>query len=387
MIADRMRLMAQQRADDEDRAERQAIEEEARDPIRDRCRELAPLLPLSAYENPPAAADGICPALGLAHGPPCTFVGSSFVGKTMALMQLALDVACGDQIWGVYTCRQSRVLHVDLEQGAMVTIERLTRMLRVKGFAPRNVVGTWWDSTIYPAMTLRTKGAIDLWCKLLEGYGLALIDALKGLTPGVDENSSEMADYLGTLRTASERTGCCIALAHHAGKTPQDGSRRPRGEMGRGSSAIKDQSQSWFVMTGEKYAPIRVSHEKTRASRRTVDDFQLTILDVEIGGDPMGGLRVAHGEIAADEDAPNPGVERAKRRIVEFIGQHAGCVRATRADLRRTLRIHSETFETALSSLLLERVVTRAGTYHAPEFRVDPQSAPNPLPIRSHGAL
>lgn len=349
------------------RDERMAIQAEPttvvreKDPLMAKLAELVSFVPLEQFEKPPTAADCLIPALGIVHGPPNTFIGASFVGKTLVSMSGALDVATGRLFWGVWECKRAKVLHLDHEQGRHATIERFVRLCRARGIEPRDVVGTWWESAIYPALHLKQKKALDLYCRLFDGFGFVLVDALKGLTPGVEENSSEIADFLGILRMASEKTRCAVWLLHHAGKTSADGP-RPRAEMGRGSSAIKDQSQTWMVATGEKYKPVHVSHEKTRAAKRTVDDFQLRLVDVPVGADPMGGLRVVHEEL--EQGGANPSIEKAKTRIVEFFRKHAGIVRASRRDLRSLVGGRAADFERAFSELLLaERVGKGEGCF------------------------
>ncbi len=239
-------------------------------------------------------ANLLVPALGISPGAPTGLFGQGYVGKTILATSVGLSVATGRPVWGIYRVRQGPVLSLDYEQGKRVTAIRTQRIARGMDVDPEALRSTMsWG--ILPRLRLTTPGAEDLFCRVFDGYALVILDALKGLTPGVEENSSEIRDYMGTLTRASERTGATCLLLHHAGKTPPVGN-RPRKEMGRGSSGIFDECQTVFVATSEKGAAVYVSHEKDRELGSTVQDFGLRIEDVEIDGNPKAGLRVVHLE-------------------------------------------------------------------------------------------
>lgn len=217
----------------------------------------------------------LVPGLGIAPGPPTGLLGQGFVGKTIISMSIGLHVASGRPLWGAYPLRQGKVLHLDYEQGARVTHTRMLAMAKAMGIRFQEL-DVMWRSCIYPKVNLGAKEYDESFCKILEGFSLVIIDSLKGITPGLDENSSAIRDRIQVLTRASESTGCTVLLIHHSGKTNPD---RPRKEAGRGSSAIFDELQSCFVVTGEKGKPALVSHEKDRETGKLVDDFWITIFD------------------------------------------------------------------------------------------------------------
>jgi hypothetical protein len=240
-------------------------------------------------------ANLLVPSIGIAPGPPTGLFGQGYVGKTIVATSIGLSVASGQLLWGVYGTRRGRVLHLDHEQGRRLTSKRFRRQALGMGLCADDL-RDWWRAAIYPPVNLTTAGAEDIYKRLFEGYALVIADALKGLTPGVDENSSEIRDYMQKLSRACEATGATCLLLHHAGKTPVGGDKRPRKEMGRGSSGIFDECATVLVATGEKGEPISVTHDKDRELGGTVADFGLRIEDVTIDGDPKGGLRVVHLE-------------------------------------------------------------------------------------------
>jgi hypothetical protein len=291
---------------------------------------LAPLVSIDDLFAPQGEAAFLVPGLGISPGAPTGFFGQGYVGKTIVAQSVAMAVALGQRLWGVYATRRGRVLHLDHEQGLRITATRYQRLAKANGVWADDF-RDWLDVAIHPRLNLTTSGAEDHYARLFDGRALAIVDALKGATPGVDENSSEMRDYMGVLSRASERTGCAVLLLHHAGKTIVGGD-RPRKESGRGSSAIFDECQSVFVLTAGKGEPVRVSHEKDRELGSLLDDFGMQVEDVEIDGDRRGGLRVVHLEAAQINAAPTGAAPRAQSqardRILAYLsttgGTHCG---------------------------------------------------------------
>jgi hypothetical protein len=240
--------------------------------------------------TPDPPADLLVPALGICAGPSTGFFGQSYVGKSIATMSAAMAVALGRELWGQWPVRRGRWVHLDYEQGRR-RVKRLVQRLSVGFGVTKDETRDWLRVAVYPTVNLTTKDAIDHYARAFDGCAVATLDALKGLTPGIDENSSQMRDFMGVLRIASEKTGCVAILNHNAGKPPPVG-QRARKHEGRGSSGIFDECQTVFVATGEKGSPILVTHEKDRELGKTIPDFALRIVDVEERGDPQAGLGV-----------------------------------------------------------------------------------------------
>jgi hypothetical protein len=244
-------------------------------------------------------------------------VGQGYVGKTILAMSLGVSVAAGKPIWRSFEpSKRGRVLHLDYEQGRRVTSMRLQRLARSLGVTEAELADRW-GCAVLPRVNLASAGARDIYARLFEGWDLVILDALKGMTPGVEENSSAIRDYMHVLTEASEKTGAVPLIIHHAGKTPMAGS-RPRKEMARGSSGIFDECQSVFVLTGEKGTPISVSHEKDRERGETVADFALSIQDEMIDGNPKGGLVVVQ-ELGTGAPRAGTDIEMVKTTVLAML--------------------------------------------------------------------
>jgi len=284
--------------------------------------EIAPLLDFDDIFAPEPDPKLVVPHFGITPGPPIALIGQGYVGKTIIAMSMGIAVASGKDVFGVHRCMQGNWRHLDHEQGRRHTKSRIRRLVAGLGIDREELRGHL-SVAVYPRLTLTSPNALDYYKQLFDGQDLVTIDALKGVTPGVDENSSEIRDYIDLLSRASEATGAACVLIHHGGKTPIGGN-RPRKESARGSSAIFDACAAAFVLTGVKGDPVHVSHEKDRELGFTVADFGLKIEDVTIDGDPKGGLKVVHLEKEQLRSA-EVGIDRLVSRVVDVVRARPDC--------------------------------------------------------------
>lgn len=337
----------------------------------------------------------LCEGLRIAPGPITLVAGYGYSRKTMALQSLAVSVAAGKPVWGVFTCRQGPVLHLDYEQGRRLTQERYQRLARAMGVELESL-----DLTVgcMPNVYLDQSDAPDDLLRICDGAAFVIVDSLRAAFPKMDENSSEARAYLDTLSRVSERTGATIAIIHHARKpSPQHGGTETHAI--RGSGAIFDAPQTVFVFEGNKDAPTVVHHQKDRITGSELPDFGLESLDVEINGVPRAGLGIVHLEpeqvesfkvaqreakqrIAEAEKEARQRVaedaraakERAKsvevaQVIREVIARHAGrfCggIEVLLVACRETGKLHckNDKFYSVLKDMISSGSVTKEGSY------------------------
>lgn len=296
------------------------------------------------FTDDPANDNLVIPELGIGSGPPIALIGQGYVGKTLMAMAVGMAVALGRPAWGRYEVRQGEWVHFDYEQGRKETKKRIQRL--AAGFAAsKDDLRGRMRVSVYPSVNLTTTDARKHYIEVMQGASIATFDALKGITPGVEENSSSMRDYMRILSEASEATGCAVLLIHHAGKSDPSKTRK---EMGRGSSAIFDECQSVFVVTGDKESDKRVTHEKDRELGHTVPEFGVRFEDVPVGDNislddhGTGALRVL----------VTRGVDHQHRdRIVAFLGASAGVFDGSKTDLVEAVGMNRSEFYKALSEL------------------------------------
>lgn len=317
----------------------------------------------------------LCEPIRLAPGAVTLVAGYGYSRKTMALQSLALSVATGKSVWGLYSVRRGRVVHLDYEQGRRLTKERYQRLARGMGVELGDLGDDVIRAACMPRVYLETQEAIDSLLPVVEGAALVIVDSLRAAFPHADENSSEVRSYLDALNHLSERTGAVIIVIHHA--------RKPSATNGgtathaiRGSSALFDACQSVFIFEGEKDTPTTVHHQKDRVMGSTVPEFGLTSEDVAGATGPRHGLAVRHLEseqmAAASERkvnaAQDAAVERAAERIVTVLAEREGD--CSRAEVRALVRMKTAVFDEAWSKLREVNVLVNEGNSRTPKWKV-----------------
>ncbi len=252
------------------------------------------LLDGQALAAPLPAVEYLVAQIGLVagSGAPHLAAGYGSSGKTLILQALALALAGGRAVWGVYSATRRRVVHVDFEQGERLTRRRYQRLALAMGLELAEL-GDALAVAIMPPLRLQPACA-DAWRELMVGRDLLIIDSLRVATAGADENSSDIRAGLDLLGGLSEQTGCRALVVHHARKAGEDD---PGGRYAiRGSSAIFDAVDSAYVFTAERGEPVKVEHVKARSHGEPVEDFAIVIGDVEVDGDARAGLAArVHG--------------------------------------------------------------------------------------------
>lgn len=305
------------------------------------------LVSASALAAPLPPVQWVCEALRIAPGPPTLVAGYGYSAKTLSLQALALAVAAGVLVWGIHSAQTGDVVHIDYEQGLRLTQERYQRLALGMGVDLAEV-GDRLQVACLPDVYLDAEGAMAQLVELVRGKRLAIIDSYRAAFPRLDENSSEARRWLDMLTRVSEETGCAIVVIHHARKAQKDAVGGSAQSI-RGSGAIFDACQSVFVFGGKKGEPVRVEHVKERLGGRSLDDFWLSVEDVEgVSLDPeddgriieSAGVRVRVGtapvesmaELAAD-------YERLDAAIIDAVSaaMRAG-QRMTVRDLARVVR-------------------------------------------------
>ena len=341
------------------------------------------LVDINALAAPLAPVPWVCQPFGLAPGFITLVAGYGYSGKTMALQSLAVSVASGCSVWGVWSCRKGRVLHLDYEQGLRLNQDRYQRLARGMGFELRDLpVGTLTVACL-PRVYLDENGLQDELVKLVEGYTLVIVDSLRAAFPHADENSSEVRSYLDILSRVSERTGATFIVIHHA--------RKPNGPNGggakyaiRGSSALFDAGQSVFIFEGEKNEPTRVVHDKDRIRGKTIEDFGLVTEDIAGETGPNHALIVRHldgeqleqGSSNRSQQAETKAVREVAKKIVTTLIENKG-FRGTRTELRAVIRAKTALFDSAWAQLLNMGAIVRSGSSRDPVWMVNEHAEPS----------
>lgn len=234
--------------------------------------------------------------------PPAIIGGYAFSGKTAISQSLELSVALGRPIWGSFSCRRARVLHADWEQGERLSRKRFQRLAVGMQLDPSELFDGDWLQYELLGPYLTEHNAERYWTRASEGRDLLVLDSLRALAPGLDENSSEFRKVLDMGFRASERTGCLWMFLVHSKKPTQNDSDDGRMKL-RGTSAIFDAASSVLLLElNSRDKSVRVTHEKAREGGHPADPFRIRFADIDEGDDQYAGLLVtAEQEKSAEE--------------------------------------------------------------------------------------
>lgn len=259
----------------------------------------------------------LCRGLQLARGSLTIVGGYGYSRKTLYAQAMALSVASGTRALDVYNVDRQPALHIDYEQGKRITRERYQRMARAGDIELRDAL---LSVVTFPRFKLTSNEARDTLRRLLEETGakFVVLDSLRASLEGVEENSSEIREYIDIVGTECKRVDAAGILIHHARKPTAD-KIASRYSL-RGSSGIFDAPDSIFIFSGEKGQPTTVDHEKDRLVGTELESFGLTSEDV-VGenGDPRWGLRLVHQE--AQQMRRNDDAKRAAHQAADRIAR------------------------------------------------------------------
>jgi hypothetical protein len=304
----------------------------------------------------------IIPDLQVCVGPPMLLVGAGYTGKTATAQSLALSVATGNKVWGHFDCRKGKVLHADGEQGKMVTEQRYRQLARGLGIDLTQLDSPVVDYRPPPLVVAEKHSRLACnelaWESFVRGFELVIVDNLSALSPGLQENSSEVRMVLDMLARVSERTGAAFVLLHHTVK-PGPHSARGRASI-RGSGAIFDAAATVLVLERDEIMSdhARVTSPKARGGLDANPPAPFVISKLRVGED-------AYQLNARPEDAQClsrtiEGQIPAHIRIVRALSQAGGRVSGMDA-LRKAAGIGAAPCRNGVKTLVAQGVLRREG--------------------------
>src|SRR5262249_49945284 len=114
--------------------------------------------------------------------------------------------------------------------------------------------------------------------------------------------------------------------------------------------------------------PTQISHTKDRNLGRLVPEFRVMVEDVEIDGDPRGGLRVVHqGDVSGM--LPSQSKSSPEERILSFLRESGGRFNGTKEELQKAVHMKAKTFLAAVAGMLeAGSLIERGRDWSLPSF-------------------
>ncbi len=280
------------------------VEPEDRSPIVFADRMACPLPPIP----------WICKALCVAPGRPTTFVGLAGTRKSFLLLGLGLAVASATQTCVLgFDVRRGRALHIDLEATRRPTFERIQALARGNDIDLASLgksLGYAWRPISW------RRNSLDALCRLVDGFDLVGVDAVRGALDGNDENGIGASEPHDLAIAASEKTGASFVFIDH-------GPGKPRGH----SSKVDASGVIIAFATAQMNGPTFVQCTRDQVSGReggrfafthVVDENAIRLVHVQ---HPLEGSKPVREPPASQTGLAEP-PERALQAVREALRVH-----------------------------------------------------------------
>jgi hypothetical protein len=202
-------------------------------------------------------------SLNILYGPPGTL-------KSFLMQDLAACIVTGKPWlqaapWGEggdpIPTTKTGALWLDFDMGARRTLERFAALGRHYE-TPEDANIKIYSMPI-PPLNAGDPVHIDLLASRARGAGLIIVDNLRTVSGGIDENASQMSEVMFNLRWLAELTGAAVVVIHHERKGTGYSGRA--GDALRGHSSIEAAIDLALKVEREPYSDIiTVKSTKTR---------------------------------------------------------------------------------------------------------------------------
>lgn len=299
--------------------------------------------------------------------------------KTMLLMDLAVCVFAGipwlpprpGQAGGAFQVNQAGVLWLDQDNGGRRLQERFSALLRAARVENPSVALHAISLPRPPFDVSSAKEADLLIAQIRKSQaGLCVIDNLGTVSGGRDENSSEMVNVMGNLRSIAEATDCTIIVIHHARKGGTSDKGRD-GDLLRGHSSI-EAAIDLALLVKRKGDTITVQSTKTRDN--PVHTFQA---DWVYEQTVQGALWTAGFRYAGTPEPDGSKSEYQPEQIREILNNMTSV--PNQSELKKQVREKLKVADTKAGQLIAEAV--RAKEIQAVKLGKAPNSPVNYYPV------
>lgn len=209
----------------------------------------------TVLRTPPPALDFVLP--GLPAGSVGTIVGAGGVGKTTFLLQTALGLSAENT--GIpelfpTACAPCRVVYLAAEETAdllRIRLHSIAKSARKERICQSDdlCISSWEDNLlIVPGagicVSLIADGARTTYfqqlCDFCKDARLVILDPLRRMHDGDENDSSAMTRIAETLEALATRTRAAVVAVHHVGKSAVFNGAGDSAASSRGSTALTD---------------------------------------------------------------------------------------------------------------------------------------------------
>lgn len=275
--------------------------------------------------------------------------------KTFAALELAIAVANGSRAFGEFPAGEARSVALFLAEDSPRSVRgRLSALARGANLQPAKALERVFVQCRAP---LNLQNDRDL-CTLIAGArmiqgapALIILDPLRDLHRGEENDSGAMSEVMGNLRALRSIVGCSVLFVHHLSKSSKETSGRRPGQRMRGSGAIHGSVDGGVYFSPKDSQDGQVFTNVAEVELKAARGASPFLLTLRLDDDQWGEAQKATWVYAKDETVRAPGdpIEHLLF-ILQCDWQKSGIARPYSQDqIRRQMRVKTETARDAIA--------------------------------------
>ena len=229
----------------------------------------------SVWGSLPALSEPLVHGI-LRRGHKMMLAGPSKAGKSLALMELAIAVAEGQQ-WVGFQCEQGGVLYVNLEIDRSSCLRRFADLYQACEIDPAHLDFLHvWSLRGRSCPMDRLAPMLIRRGRRVPGLALVVIDPIYKIITGDENSASDMAQFTAQFDRVADALGCAVCVCHHHSKGYQGAKRSMdrlsgSGVFARDPDALVDMSPLWLDKSAREAAHGRTGWRMSFTLREFAD--------------------------------------------------------------------------------------------------------------------
>lgn len=205
---------------------------------------------MTAFTESPPPIDYVLP--NMVVGTVGALVSPGGAGKSMLILQLAVQIAGGPDLLGVGELTTGAVVYLPAEDPPVAIHHRLHALGAHLTAAQRQVVadGLLIEPLIGKCPNIMTRDWFDALNRAAEGRRLMILDTLRRFHIEEENASGPMAQVIGRMEVIAADTGCAVVFLHHANKGASMAGAGDQQQASRGSSVLVDNIRWQSYLSG-----------------------------------------------------------------------------------------------------------------------------------------
>ncbi|MGJ8515191.1 helicase RepA family protein [Carnimonas bestiolae] len=195
---------------------------------------------MASFTQPPPSIDYVLP--NMVAGTVGAIVSPGGTGKSMLILQLAIQIAGGPDLLELGNLRHGRVIYLPAEDPRIAIHQHLYALGHYLSAEQKHEVAS--NLVIEPLIgkcpNIMAFNWFDNLKRAADGHRLMILDTLRRFHIEEENASGPMAQVIGCMEAIAAETGCSIVFLHHTSKGAAMAEFGDQQQASRGSSVLVD---------------------------------------------------------------------------------------------------------------------------------------------------